>query len=250
MAEARIGTSGWHYKHWRGLFYPADLPLKRWFAHYCAQFSTVEINTSFYHLLPEKAVREWVAQTPPDFVFAVKGSRYITHNKKLKDGESLRRFFDSLREFRGKLGPILFQLPPGSRCNIERLEEFLARLPKRHRYAFEFRNETWHDETVYRLLERFNSAFCLYHLAGFDSPLKVTADFIYIRLHGPEGKYAGCYSDEALAVWAKRIRGWKRAGKHVYCYFDNDERGYAARNALSLIEKLKGRRRATASHLR
>lgn len=247
MAEARIGTSGWHYKHWRGAFYPADLPVKRWFAYYGERFSSVEINNSFYHLLPGAAVRDWVAQTPPDFLFAVKGSRYITHNKKLKDGESLKRFLDSLREFRGKLGPILFQLPPGWRCNPERLEEFLARLPKRHRYAFEFRNETWHDDAVYRLLEKFNAAFCVYHLAGFDSPMKATADFMYIRLHGPGGKYAGCYSDDALAAWARRIRRWVKTGKDVYCYFDNDEHAYAAWNAISLIEKLQGKRRKAIS---
>jgi uncharacterized protein YecE (DUF72 family) len=166
---------------------------------------------------------------------AVKASRFITHNKKLSDPQSaLDKFFPRLEALGKKLGPILFQLPPQWRFNEERLESFLRALPKGHRYAFELRNPTWLIDPIYRILSSHNAAFCIYHLAGFQSPLEITADFTYVRLHGPGGKYQGSYSEEALREWAAQIRRWRRRLKHIYVYFDNDQEAFAVGNALEL----------------
>jgi uncharacterized protein YecE (DUF72 family) len=238
--ESRIGTSGWHYQHWRGPFYPPDLPASKMLDYYCRHFDTVEINNSFYRLPPPGCFATWRRATPAGFCFAVKASRFITHNKKLKDPENaLHNLLPRAEELKEKLGPILFQLPPHWKRNIERLEGLLDILPRRHRYAFEFREPSWHCEEVYRVLRRHNAAFCIYELAGFHSPLEVTAAFAYVRLHGPGGKYQGSYSHQQLSQWAKRIAAWRRELKVVYVYFDNDQTGYAALNALEL-EQLSG----------
>ncbi len=233
-ATVHIGTSGWHYRHWRGRFYPADLAARHWLTFYAGRFDSVEINNSFYRLPSPGALRAWTRDTPRAFRFAVKASRYITHMKKLTDpGRSLQTFLAAVKGLGGKAGPVLFQLPPRWRCDPERLAAFLRMLPRRLPVAFELRDRSWHDPEVYRLLRRHNAAFCIYDLAGFTAPLEVTADFAYLRLHGPAGAYGGCYSRKQLRGWARRIRSWKEL-KHVYVYFDNDEAGYAPRNALEL----------------
>lgn len=240
MGQVRIGTSGWHYKHWRGAFYPAKLPASKMLAFYTERFDTVEINNSFYRLPSEAALGEWRESTPGNFRFAVKASRFITHNKKLKDPEpSLELLLPRIETLGEKLGPVLFQLPPQWQLNLERLEHFLRILPRVHHYSFEFRNETWNIKEVYELLRHFNAAYCVFHLAGFESPVEITADFAYIRLHGPGGKYQGSYSDEHLKKWAARIRSWRRRLKSIYVYFDNDQGGYAAQNALRLRELVR-----------
>lgn len=232
-----IGTSGWQYKHWRGPFYPADLPASRMLAFYLEHFDTVEVNNSFYHLPAPATFENWKAASPPGFLFAVKGSRFITHMKKLKDPEpSSQKFFDAVAGLGRKLGPILWQLPPFWQVNTERLDEFLAVLPRRRRYAFEFRNETWFTEEVNAILRRRKAAFCIYDFDYRQSPRTVTADWVYVRLHGPDGKYAGSYSDDALKEWARQFEAWSREGRDVYCYFDNDQAGYAVQNALRLRE--------------
>ena len=236
-AEIRIGTSGWHYKHWLGRFYPERLPTSKMLNWYHQRFDTVEINNSFYRLPVENAVREWRSSTPGNFVFAVKGSRFLTHMKKLKDPQpGLEKFFARADLLGEKLGPILWQLPPNFDVNLERLETFLEALPATNRYAFELRNQTWHGEQVLRLLRKYNAAFCPFHLAGYQSPVELTADFTYIRLHGPGGKYQGSYTDDDLKEWASKIKRWKSRLKAVYVYFDNDDSGYAAHNALRLRE--------------
>jgi uncharacterized protein YecE (DUF72 family) len=155
--------------------------------------------------------------------------------KKLKDPEtSIRKYFDLIELLGDKLGPIVFQLPPRWHFDLDRLADFLKTLPKRWQYAFEFRDESWFDPRVYEMLAKHKAALCLYDYAGRQAPLEVTADFVYIRLHGPGGPYKGSYSDEALAAWAERMRGWHAHGIAVYCYFDNDEQGYAPANALTL----------------
>jgi uncharacterized protein YecE (DUF72 family) len=234
-ADVFIGTSGWHYRHWQGPFYPADLPAAKMLEFYLGRFNTVEINNSFYRLPTPETFTAWRKSTPKEFLFAVKASRFITHNKKLKDpAEPIERLFASVDALKSKLGPILFQLPPTWKLNLERLEDFLRDLPKRQRYAFEFRNETWNVQAVYDLLRRFNVAYCIYHLAGSQSPLQVTADFTYVRLHGPGGKYQGRYDDAALRQWADRIEAWRQPLKAIYVYFDNDQAGYAVSDALRL----------------
>jgi len=203
--------------------------------YYAQHFCTVEINNSFYRLPPESAVETWRDSTPVGFCFAMKGSRFLTHMKKLNDpGTGIERFFERADLLGKKLGPIVFQLPPNWELNLPRLEAFLEALPGRHRYAFELRNETWRTEPVYRLMRKHNAAFCIYELAGYHTEFTLTANFTYVRLHGPDGAYAGSYDDAKLNEWAERIRRWKQDLRAVYVYFDNDQSGFAAKNALSL----------------
>ena len=237
-----IGTSGWHYDHWRGPFYPEDLPQANFLDFYQQKFQTVEINNSFYRLPTEKALIDWRQTVPPGFIFAVKGSRYITHMKKLQDPEnSLAPLMARLPLLEDRLGPILFQLPPRWHFNAERLRGFLAALPRGYRCALEFRDPSWVNQEACRLLGEYGAAFCIYELAGRVTPREVTADFVYIRLHGPGGAYQGRYPRETLAAWAGEISAWAAQGREVFCYFDNDEAGYAALNALELQEMLKDR---------
>ncbi|MDX5347097.1 MAG: DUF72 domain-containing protein [Hymenobacteraceae bacterium] len=235
-----IGTSGWHYKHWMGNFYPPGLKSKDFTNYYLQFFRTVEINNSFYKLPTKETFANWYNSVPEDFVFAVKGSRFITHMKKLKDPQqSMNLLMENVSELKEKLGPILFQLPPLWKFNEERFRQFLQVLPPYYRYTFEFRNPTWYNETVYELLRQHHCAFCIYELAGHVSPILTTTDFVYIRLHGPNGKYAGSYPDSALSWWANRCLKWQQQGLEVYVYFDNDEAGYAAFNAKRMLELLK-----------
>lgn len=232
-----IGTSGWSYKHWRGNFYPADLKVKDQFNYFQQHFKTVELNNPFYHLPPKQTFMNWRETVGDDFIYAVKASRYITHMKKLKDPvESLANFLENVAGLDDKLGVILFQLPPGWQLNLERFGEFLEKLPSHYRYTFEFRNDTWYVPEVYELLKKYNCAFCIYELAGHMSPMEITADFVYIRLHGPGDKYQGSYDESALQYWADRCKDWSAKGRDVFVYFDNDQEGYAAFNAIRLRE--------------
>jgi uncharacterized protein YecE (DUF72 family) len=232
-----IGTSGWHYKHWVGKFYPAGLPASRMFDYYQRFFNTVELNNSFYRLPTREAFAAWRDAAPSKFLFAVKGSRFLTHNKKLKEPEqALHNLLPRAEVLGRKLGPILFQLPPKWKVNVERLETFLQALPPQHQYAFEFREPTWNTENVYTILRRYNAAYCVYELAGFQSPILCTTNFGYVRLHGPGAKYQGCYTVEVLGRWTAQLVAWSEKLRNVYVYFDNDDCGYAARNALELKE--------------
>jgi uncharacterized protein YecE (DUF72 family) len=243
-----IGTSGWHYKHWLGTFYPAGITAKQQFDYYKQLFDTVEINNSFYKLPPREVFEGWYQNSPAKFLFVIKANRFITHNLKLtRPKEPLARLFNSILVLKEKLGPILFQLPPKWKVNVERLREFLTALPVAYNYVFEFRNETWYHEDVYRLLQEFNCAFCIYDLGGHKSPVKITANFVYVRLHGPsENKYQGSYSKAALKKWAKQCLEWQSLKKNVYVYFDNDQEGYAAFNALTLKALINSQRTTIA----
>jgi uncharacterized protein YecE (DUF72 family) len=239
--EVQIGTSGWHYKHWRGVFYPQELPSTKWLDYYSQRFHTVEINNSFYRLPSEAAFDAWRDSTPAEFRFAVKGSRYLTHMKKLKEPDAgLQKFLPRAQRLGAKLGVVLFQLPPFWEVSVERLEAFLQALPRAVRYTFELRNPSWHTAEVYRILQRYNAAYCIYELAGFQTGLEITADFTYIRLHGPGSKYKGSYEEAALEQWAKRINSWRNDLQAIFVYFDNDEAAYAAFNALALKTKVEG----------
>lgn len=240
-----IGTSGWHYDHWSGPFYPQDLPKNQWLDFYAGRFSTIELNNPFYHLPAKKTFENWRKDTPDGFIFSVKASRYITHIKRLKDPQkSLGKFFDRAIGLKEKLGPVLFQLPPnfvaGKEENRERLKDFLKALPQKHRYTIEFRDKSWFNEEIYRLLEEHNVAFCIFELDRLLTPKAVTADFVYIRLHGPGGKYQGKYPQQTLKEWADDFSRWRKGRKDVYCYFDNDDSGYAPQNARELQEMTAG----------
>jgi uncharacterized protein YecE (DUF72 family) len=234
-----IGTSGWSYKHWMGTFYPPGTKQKDRFPYYQKFFKTVELNSPFYHLPPRQTFEKWKEDVPNDFIYAVKASRFITHMKKLNDaGDSLTRLLDNASGLDEKLSIILFQLPPKWEINVERFRTFLEKLPKGNRYTFEFRDQTWYHHKVYSLLREFNCAFCIYELAGHISPIEVTANYVYVRLHGPGDKYQGSYTDEVLAEWAGRCKDWSDSGKDVYVYFDNDQEGFAAFNAIKLQEMI------------
>ena len=240
QTSIHIGTSGWHYGHWQGPFYPKNLNPKDFLKFYGQKFHTVEINNSFYKLPETATLKSWKDAVPPRFIFAAKGSRYITHMKKLKDPEqSLTIFMERIAHLGEKLGPILFQLPPRWSFNPERLRAFLAALPENFRYALEFRDPSWINDQTYQALADRGAAFCIYELAGYLSPKEVTADLVYIRLHGPGNAYQGSYDTRTLAGWAGAISTWAAQGKEVFCYFDNDEAGYAARNALELQDLLR-----------
>jgi uncharacterized protein YecE (DUF72 family) len=187
-------------------------------------------------------MKSWRAGTPPGFLFAFKASRFLTHNKKLKDPEQpLERMMPLVDALGRKAGPVLFQLPPRWTINMERLEYFLEALPGGHSYAFEFRNDTWHVDAVYKLLRRGRAAFCIYDLAGFQSPMPLTAPFTYVRLHGPGGAYQGSYSRRALCGWVERFCEWKKELRRIYVYFDNDMAGFAAHNAMELKRMVEER---------
>ena len=241
MARVHIGTSGWHYKHWCGTFYDEKLPASKMLACYIQQFDTVELNNSFYRLPSPTALESWYQQTPKNFCFAAKASRFLTHNKKLREPENaLNNLLPLLEILKEKLGPILFQLPPKWNVNAERLNEFLQALPRNHRYAFEFRNLSWQTPEVLAILRRHQAAYCIYELAGYHTPFEITTDFTYVRLHGPGGKYQGSYSKAVLRKWAERIAQWEKSLRGVYVYFDNDQAGYAAHNALELKRLVTG----------
>ncbi|MHB1416386.1 MAG: DUF72 domain-containing protein [Chloroflexota bacterium] len=235
QCRIHIGTSGWHYKHWKGAFYPADIRDGEMLRYYVGRLLTAEINNTFYRFPSEKALAEWRNAAPAGFTFAVKASRYITHMKKLKDaGEPVSNFVERVRTLGDKLGPILFQLPGHWHCDRDRLDAFLGALPTRQRYAFEFRDPSWLEASIYESLSRAGAAFCVYDFDGRQSPRQITADFVYVRLHGPDGAYQGSYDDEQLSDWARQLLDWAGGGKEVYFYFDNDEKGYAVQNALTL----------------
>jgi uncharacterized protein YecE (DUF72 family) len=205
--------------------------------YYSERFDTVELNNSFYHLPKTPALETWQRITPANFRFAAKGSRFLTHMKKLKDAAlGLEKFLRAVEVLGEKLGPILFQLPPQWEKDLERLQSFARLLPSYHRYAFEFRNPTWESTDVYDLLERYRLAHCAFDLAGYQSPICLTTDIAYVRLHGPGGKYQGSYSEDALESWAERISDWATKLSAIYIYFDNDDSGYAAFNAQRLRE--------------
>jgi uncharacterized protein YecE (DUF72 family) len=233
--KLHIGTSGWHYDHWKGPFYPEDLTTERWLSFYSEHLDTVEINNSFYQLPETETLESWRLTTPEGFLFAVKASRYVTHMKKLKDPDQpLANFLGRMMGLGDKLGPILFQLPPNWHLNLERLNSFLDKLPEGRRFAFEFRDPSWFDERVYQLLSAHDAALCIYEFGGRKSPKESTTNWIYVRLHGPEGAYRGKYDVQTLTGWIGAFSTWMRQGKEIYCYFDNDEAGYAAQNAITL----------------
>jgi uncharacterized protein YecE (DUF72 family) len=233
--EIRIGTSGWHYDHWQGRFYPDKLPKTRWLQHYAQHFNTVEINNTYYHLPRPTTVENWRAQAPPGFVYAVKANRYITHMKKLRDaGDELKRFFDVVNLFGPTRGPILYQLPPSLHKNLELLGEFITLLPRQSIAVFEFRHASWYEQDTLDLLDKHGAGFCTHDLEGKASPRAVTGDVVYVRFHGTTGRYAGSYTDEMLQHWADWLKAESRTARAIHAYFNNDVQGHAVANAMTL----------------
>jgi uncharacterized protein YecE (DUF72 family) len=241
FGRARIGCSGWEYKHWKGDFYPADLPKTAWFEHYARTFDTVEINNSFYRLPEEETFARWARRAPKGFLYAVKASRFLTHMKKLKDPEEpLDRLFSRMRPMGRKLGPVLYQLPPGWKLDRDRLDYFLQHLPRRHRHVLEFRDPTWYADDVLRRLEQHGVAMCLHDMRGSATGRQRVGPFVYIRFHGASGTYSGGYPDERLRGWAEWIREQLAEGVDVFAYFNNDVGGHAPRDAVTLRRFVEG----------
>jgi len=241
MAEVWIGTSGWIYKHWVGIFYPPNLPAGEHLPYYATHFPTVEVNYSFYRLPERSAFEAWRQQTPVGFLFAVKGSRYLTHMKKLKDPqEALARLMERATALEEKLGPILFQFPHTWAANLSRLDEFLGALEAYapRRFAFEFRHESWLCPPVYALLERAGAALCAPVSPRLPRHLGLTAPWTYIRMH--EGRAGIGFGGAELQEWAGHIGRFERQGADVYVYFNNDPQGYALRDA-DALRRLLGR---------
>ena len=269
MAKVYIGTSGWVYSDWKGAFYPQDLPQRKWLEFYGQQFKTVEVNSTFYHSMRPATFENWAKAVPDNFVFAVKASRFITHVRRLEDiKSSMIQIIEPALRMSKKLGPILFQLPPRFKADGKRLERFLQTAShlrgessshlgggQKLRYAFEFRDPSWFDETIYQVLRKYNAAVVIAESGGYwpssasssaeatddkeapegkPSEEVITADFTYIRFHGEGGSYATSYTDQELTVWAKKIKKWQEMGIDVYAYFNNDVNAFAVDNAKTL----------------
>jgi len=243
MAKGKlyIGTSGWVYSHWEGIFYPEDLSGKDKLKYFSQHFKTTEINYSFYHLPKATTYQNWYKQTPKDFIFSIKASRFITHIKRLKDVKiPWKTFLENALNLKEKLGPILFQFPPNFSAteeNIKRLEKFLTILRSRvsGKYAFEFRHETWCNEKIYKLLKKYNCAWVISNSSSFPKAEEITANFIYIRMHGSKVLFSSKYTNKELKDLAQKIKKWQKENKDVYIYFNNDALGYAVENAKQLL---------------
>jgi len=237
--EIRIGTSGWHYDHWRGAFYPQDLPKSRWFEHYAQHFDTVEVNNTFYQLPKTTTVENWREKAPEGFVYVVKANRYITHIKRLKDtAAEAKRFFDVVKLFDDTLGPVLYQLPPSLHKDLKLLAGFIRLLPREPGAVFEFRHESWYEQDTFDLLGERGAAFCVHDMTGKESPRVVTGEMVYVRFHGPSGRYAGNYTDAMLADWAAWLKDRAGSVNAIYAYFNNDVEGHALRNAKTLKDMM------------
>ncbi len=239
--KAYIGTSGWNYKGWRPHFY-GDTPQKRWLKFCAERFTGIEVNATFYRLQEETTFKKWRDETPAGFTFAIKGHRYVTHNKKLLEvAEAVIRCRDTASPLGRRLGAVVWQLPATFKKNIERLEEFLETLHhwESTRHAIEFRHKTWFDGEVAACLTKHAVAVCMSDAPDWPMWNHVTTDLVYIRLHGHTRKYASSYSKPTLNKWASRIRDWLNENREVHVYFDNDAEGAAPKNALTLLQMLR-----------
>jgi uncharacterized protein YecE (DUF72 family) len=239
MVDVRIGTSGWSYKHWRGTFYEGAPP-SRWLERYVEVFDCVELNGSFYQLPERSTFEQWAERTPAGFQLAVKGSRFITHVKRLRDPhEHVKRFFEAASGLGSKLGPVLWQLPPSFVRDDNVLGEFLATLPSTALHTIEFRHSTWLVEPVFDLLKNHNVALCIPDHPRMPKSLTLTASWTYLRFHyGPVAD--GKYGHNSLRDWARWIRGQIDSGYSVWAFFNNDWNTYAPANALMLRDELSG----------
>ena len=235
MERIRVGCSGWNYRHWRALFYPEGLPQRSWFAFYAEHFDTVEINNSFYRLPTAETFEKWRAAAPPGFCYAVKANRFLTQAKKLKDCEEpLQRMMAPFRALGDRLGPILYQLPPNLRLNLERLEDFLKLLPGDVANVFEFREPSWYVPQTFALLDCYGASFCVHDMKGSASERIAVGPIAYVRFHGAAGKYWGRYRDEALLSWADWLAEQAKAGRPAFAYFNNDIHAHAIHDARTL----------------
>ena len=251
MARLLVGTSGWTYASWKGTFYPSSLPSRQFLEFYAKEFSTTEVNYSFYHLPRPSTYEKWASQVSDDFIFALKTSRFITHVKRLVDvEEAWATFVRNALALGSHLGPVLLQFPPSFRCNRRTLTGFLTfaqrPAPTSHplRLAFEFRHDSWFGEEIYGLLRQHNAALCIADSPRYPRCNKVTTDFVYLRFHGRTELFASKYTARELGEEARRIRRYLRDGLDVYAYFNNDALGHAVENARALTNLLDNGQRS------
>lgn len=239
-SRVRIGCSGWQYRHWRGRFYPRELPTDEWLEHYVRTFDTVELNNSFYRLPEADTLAAWRLRVPSDFLFAVKASRYLTHLKRLREPrEPLDRLWSRAAKLGDHLGPMLYQLPPRWNRDVDRLREFVAFLPRHRLHAIEFRDPSWYHPDVRAVLDEHGVALCLHDMPGSATKPQPIGPFVYVRFHGAGGKYRGGYPGQTLHAWAQRLRGWADDRLRCFVYFNNDVGGHAPRDAARLLEMVK-----------
>jgi len=240
-----IGTSGYNYHHWRKVFYPEEVSPAKWLEFYAQHFNCVELNVTFYRLPSGKTFDNWYKRTPVDFRFVIKGSRFITHIKRLKDcAEPLKVFFDSAGRLKEKLLCVLWQLPPSFKFEIGRLTDFLKILKRdysNYLHSFEFRNVSWFNEQTYEVLGKDNFNLCIADSPKFPCCERVTSKFIYLRFHGGKVLYGSEYSDEELTLWAEKVRKWfVSQNPLLFSFFNNDAHGFAVKNALRFKELVEG----------
>jgi len=245
MGKVYIGTSGWVYPHWENIFYPETLPSKNKLKYFSRHFKTTEVNYSFYRLPRPATYQNWYSQTPGDFLFTVKASRFITHIKRLKEVYPVWKvFIKNALNLKKKLGPILFQFPPNFKAideNIERLKDFLKLIENskfqssgfKIRFAFEFRHKTWCQEKIYKILKKYNTAWVIADSPHYPKAEILTADFVYIRMHGSKILFSSKYTKKELKDLAKKIKRWSK-NKDIFVYFNNDAYGHAIENARTL----------------
>lgn len=236
MPKCKVGCSGFLYDSWKDIFYPEDLPQKKWLSHYVKKLDSVELSITFYRLLKKEAFERWYLETPPDFAFSLKGSRFITHIKKLKDVSlPLETFFNVTMPLKGKFEVVFWQFPPNLKVNLKNLENFIEEISKYPvRHVFEFKQTSWLVKKVIKLLSASNIAICMSDWPELLNNVPVTSDFVYIQRHGEGGNYATSYSTDQLKMDAKMIREFLKQGKDVYIFFNNDAFAYAPQNAMEL----------------
>jgi uncharacterized protein YecE (DUF72 family) len=242
-AAIRIGCSGWSYPHWRGQFFPENLPQAEWFARYAQVFDTVELNNTFYRLPEPTTVSQWHEQAPRDFIYAVKVSRYLTHMKKLKEPrQPLRQFVDRMRGLGSHLGPLLYQLPPNWHYDGDRLRDFLAQLPQDLVHVFEFRHQSWVNDEALALLEQHAASLCVHDMSGIDVPRVSVGRIAYVRFHGTGPRYSGGYPEPTLRSWGRWLIEQSAGGRPSFAYFNNDAGAHAVADAQTLrraVERLR-----------
>jgi len=230
-----VGTSGWMYPDWRGKFYPEKLPTKNWFGFYSQQFTTVEINATFYHLMKEETFKNWGERAPQDFIYSIKMWRQITHRQRLIGAwESVSKFISNAELIGKSLGPILIQLPPNLKCDSLLLADFLDDLPEGFSYVVEFRKDDWFTDEIYNILKAREIGFVIFHHPKIKCPIVVTSKIIYLRFHGKDKLYSGKYEEKNLVEWADFIHKHLKKNHSVFAYFNNDFDANAIDDAFTL----------------
>lgn len=241
-----VGTSGYNYAHWRNVFYPQNLPQSKWLEFYTQHFNCVELNVTFYRLPHRKTFQSWYKRTPEEFKFVIKGSRFITHIKRLQNcKQPLKIFFDNAKELKDKLFCVLWQLPPSLKFEYKRLTNFVKLLRKDYSvyaHSFEFRHQTWFNELTYQILKDNGLNLCIADSPQFPNCQRITNKFLYLRFHGGAVLYGSEYSLNELDKWVDKIKKWSKDVKFLLAFFNNDAQGFAVKNALQfkniLNEKL------------